>query len=1288
MAKPKRERIRYGRIFPILQMPNLLEVQKKSYEEFLQKDVPPEKRKREGLQAVFEEIFPIRDPSGTVELAFVSYSIEEPKYTIEECKDKGYTYGAPLRAKFRLIIRERDPETGAERIKEIREKDIFLCEIPLMTENGAFIINGTERVIVSQLHRAPGVFFEVREHPSGFVYAGRILPYRGAWIEFELDPYEVLYARLDKKKRVLATTVLKAAGLSEREILLSLCETEDFHLKEIIDKRTGSVIFSPDPSKALGRFLAKDLVAPGTGEVIAPAFSAVDEEILKKAIESGIDKLSLARTVEVGIDIAEGFVRDRQAITVTDVLDPNTGEVLVKARSLLTHDKLRLLKDRGVKSIMFFVIDGAVRKTLLKDTTSNPDDAVFEIYRKMKPHEPRILENARSYFRALFFDPRRYDLGKVGRYKLNSKLGLSIPIDERVLTVNDMTETIRFLIKLRDREVTLEEMDHLGNRRVRAVGELLYNQFRIGFARMERMIRERMGMMDSFDDVTPHDFINIKFLTSAIREFFGTSQLSQFMGQVNPLDALTHKRRLSALGPGGLNRERAGFEARDVHYSHYGRICPVETPEGPNIGLISSLSTYARVNEFGIIETPYRRVRNGVITDEIDYIPADKEDEYVITHSNVRVDENGRILDELVPARYMGGYPMVRPENVDYIDVCPEQIVSVATSLIPFLEHDDANRALMGSNMQRQAVPLVRPEAPIVGTGMEARVGVDSGVAVIAKRSGVVEKVTGDEIIIRSDEGLTDRYKLVRFGRSNQRTCIDQRPIVREGERVEAGEVIADGPAMDMGELALGVNVLVAFMPWEGYNFEDAIVISERLIKDDVFTSIHIEEFEVEARETKLGKEEITRDIPNLSEEALANLDENGIVRIGAEVKPGDILVGKVAPRGGEVELTPEEKLLRAIFGERARDVKDASFRVPSGVEGKVIGVKVFSVKERDRGEKAIEKEKEELKRIEAWEKEEIRRIRLERDMAIARIKKMGLSEEELRLEVKRREELANEKIEEVKEKARKEKERVEKGDELPPGILSIVKVYVASRRKISVGDKISGRHGNKGVVAAILPEEDMPFLPDGTPVDVILNPLGVPSRMNLGQILETHLGLAAKKLGIYIASPVFDGIKEEEVKDLLEKAGYPRHGQMVLYDGRTGERFDEEVTVGYMYLMKLIHLVDDKMHARSTGPYSLVTQQPLGGKAQFGGQRFGEMEVWALEAYGAAHILQEMLTVKSDDVAGRAMIYESIVKGEDTAVPGVPEAFNVLAKELQGLGLDVKVEVNKEVDDGDDVAS
>ncbi|MBN1596437.1 DNA-directed RNA polymerase subunit beta, partial [candidate division FCPU426 bacterium] len=1191
---------------------------------FLQMDIRPEDRKNQGLQAVLQSIFPIYDFNNNSSLEFAGFTFGEPKYSEEECRERDMTYSAALKVTLRLVVREEDPDTKIKRIKDIKEQEVFFCELPLMTSKGTFIINGAERVIVSQLHRSPGVSFDEDEAKTAstgkrFMIA-RIIPYWGSWLEMEFDNNDLLYVRIDRKRKILVTTLLRAIGYTTQEKIIGL-----FYESESI----------PAKEQAVNRILTEDVVHEASGEILAECNTLITPEVLQRFEEAKIKKLTVAKS---GPD---------------------------EALSLY--------------------------KTLAKDSTRSKNDALIEIYRKMRPGDPPTVESASALLESLFFNPKRYNLSRVGRYKLNKRLGLHIPLDHCTLKKEDIVEIIRHLILLNNQAEAKDDIDHLGNRRVRSSGELLENQFRIGLARIERAVKERMSILE-IDTCMPSNLINAKPVAAGVKEFFGSSQLSQFMDQTNPLAELTHKRRLSALGPGGLNRERAGFEVRDVHHTHYGRICPIETPEGPNIGLISSLATFARVNEFGFIETPYRKVVNGRVTDEIHYLVADEEDNHVIAQANAAVDDKGNLVGPLIAARFKADYPLVNPKDVDYMDVSPKQLVSVASALIPFLEHDDANRALMGSNMQRQAVPLLRTEAPFVGTGMEEKAAYDSGVMVISQHEGVVERVSADKIIISWEdkkEGRihVDTYNLLKYQRSNQDTCVNQKPIVLPGQHVKRGQVIADGPATDGGELALGQNILVAFMPWQGYNFEDAIIVSERLLKDDFFTSVHVEEFELEARDTKLGKEEITRDIPNVGEEALKDLDESGIVRIGAEVGPGDILVGKVTPKG-ETELSPEEKLLRAIFGEKSGDVRDASLKVPPGVEGKVIEVKVFSRRERD--DKIRVRDIDQIKKI---EKERMRRVgyvdkRRDEDIAelekklsetLAEIKKSGKGDaqaekEKVAKRIFRLKQIAEEMKEEINREQEKRILKIRKGDELPPGVIKLVKVLIAKKRKLSVGDKMAGRHGNKGVVSKIVPVEDMPYLADGTPIDIILNPLGVPSRMNLGQILETHLGWAACKLNQYIASPVFDGATQEQIKEILEQAKLPKNGTTTLFDGRHGEAFDCPITVGYIYMLKLAHLVDDKIHARSIGPYSLITQQPLGGKAQFGGQRFGEMEVWALEAYGAAEILQELLTVKSDDTAGRTKIYEAIVKGKPAPESCVPESFNVLVKELQSLALNIEL--------------
>jgi DNA-directed RNA polymerase subunit beta len=1206
----------FSRIPEIMEVPNLMELQKKSYEDFLQAKVLPEERKNHGLQAAFLSVFPIYDTHENSFLEFASYSLGEPRYAVEECLERDMTYAAPLKVTLRLVVREEDPETKAKRIKDIREQEVFFCELPLMTDRGTFIINGAERVIVSQLHRSPGVAFDDddgKSHSSGKkLYMARVIPYRGSWLEFEFDINDVLYARIDRKRKMPATLFMRTLGYSSDEKILEL-----FYESESL----------PIESKLSGKITAKDVV------------------------------------------------------------DLRTGEILLEANTVITKENQMKCEKAKIKKISVLVIPkndiySSIRLTLEKDNVKNQEDALLELYRKMRPGDPPTLESAKNLLHNMFFSPRRYDLANVGRHKLNKKLKLDIPVNTRVLTNEDLVKTIQYLLRLNSGQGDKDDIDHFGNRRVRSAGELLENQFRLGLVRIERAVKERMSILD-MNEAMPPNLINAKPVTAGVREFFGSSQLSQFMDQTNPLAALTHKRRLSALGPGGLNRERAGFEVRDVHYTHYGRVCPIETPEGPNIGLIVSLSTFARVNEYGFIESPYRKVVKGKVTEEIVYLAADEEDQYIIAQANAVLDEKGKFAQPQVLARKKSDYPMVDVSEVQFMDVSPKQVVSIATSLIPFLEHDDANRALMGSNMQRQAVPLLRTENCLVGTGMEFRAAYDSGAVVIAKRDGVVESVSAEKIVIAADsidEGSVrsalDNYRLIKYKRSNQDTCVNQKPVVTKGQKVKKGQVIADGPATRQGEMALGKNVLVAFMPWQGYNFEDAIVLSERMLVDDVFTSVHIEEFELEARDTKLGKEEITRDIPNVSEEALKDLDETGIIRVGADVSPGDILVGKVTPKG-ETELTPEEKLLRAIFGEKAGDVRDASLKTPPGIEGKVIDVKIFS--RHDREERTKKDENDVVKNIEKKYDKLFQKIDITTQENIkAKEKESGLKSSELRLEIEKLKAIAEDRKTEFLQEKNREINKIRKGDELPPGVIKLIKVYIAKKRKISVGDKMAGRHGNKGVVSRIVPIEDMPYLKDGTSVDIILNPLGVPSRMNVGQILETHLGWAAQKLERYMQTPVFDGAREEDIRALLKECGLPETGRISLYDGRTGDLFEQPVTVGIIYMLKLAHLVDDKIHARSIGPYSLITQQPLGGKAQFGGQRFGEMEVWALEAYGAAYTLQELLTVKSDDVSGRTRIYEAIVKGKNAPEPGVPESFNVLVKELQSLGLDVELLNNK----------
>jgi DNA-directed RNA polymerase subunit beta len=1347
---PLRERVSFGKIPAAIELPNLIEVQRKSYDRFLQLGVPSQEREDVGLQEVFRTIFPISDFRETATLEFVEYSIGEWEWPFdeEECQSRGMTYAVPLRVTIRLVVWDKDPETGSKTIRDIKEQEVYLGDIPLMTNRGTFIINGTERVIVSQLHRSPGIFF----HPGSgrTLFIAQVIPYRGSWVEFELDSRDLVQVRIDRRRKFPATVFLKALGLeSAEEVLRAFYRPVELNVKggvsAPLDEGLIGRRFAQPLTGTKGKFKDKDMLAAGT---------KLTRGALKRLRDAGINK------VELEVADLEG------SYTMHDVVDPESGEVLVEANEELTPGVVdRFAEAKATKVEVFFPeanpAGAVISNTLRKDNVSTRKEALVEIYRKMRPGDPPTAESSRNLFANMFENPQRYDFSRVGRLKFNLKLDASKDLDDRLLDATDFVGVMRYLLSIPDDPRKVDDIDHLGNRRVRSVGELLENQFRIGLVRMERAVREKMSVHQEIETAMPHDLINAKPVMAAVREFFGSSQLSQFMDQTNPLSEITHKRRLSALGPGGLSRERAGFEVRDVHPTHYGRICPIETPEGPNIGLISSLSCYARINEFGFIESPYRKVQDGkVVThveitakgstdfkpgdlvpiDEVDkanakmkgakrpasyeahpfFLSAIEEDRAIIAQANAPIDpKTGKFERARVTARVGGEFKLTPVEEVSYIDVSPKQVVSVAASLIPFLENDDANRALMGSNMQRQAVPLYKPEAPLVGTGMEFVTARDSGAVVVCKRGGVVDSVDSERIIVRIDGGSdgqrdADIYRLIKFKRSNQNTCINQKPLVMEGDKVAAGQVLADGPATDRGELALGRNVLVAFMPWRGYNFEDAILVSEGLVKNDSFTSIHIEELDLEARDTKLGPEEITRDIPNVSEEALKDLDESGIIRIGAEVGPGAILVGKVAPKG-ETQLTPEEKLLRAIFGEKAGDVKDASLTCPPGIEGTVVDVKVFTRKGIEKDQRAVEIEESEIARMERDLGDEIRIIR---NSLIGAIEKAaaGMTLADDVTDPESKEKLAgsgdgisaelleslptalfgqirlaksNKKVEqdiqalvaEAEERIavlranveeRKEARRV--GDELPPGVIKSVKVYVAMKRKLSAGDKMAGRHGNKGVIAEIMPEEDMPYLPDGTPVEIVLNPLGVPSRMNVGQVLETHLGWAAKALGLHFATPVFDGASEIEIKERLAEAGLPTHGKSVLYDGLSGQAFDQEITVGYLYMLKLSHLVDDKIHARSIGPYSLITQQPLGGKAQFGGQRFGEMEVWALEAYGAAHTLQELLTVKSDDVYGRAKIFESIVKGEGDIEPGLPESFNVLLKELQGLALDVEL--------------
>ncbi len=1400
----------FSRIQTSLPIPNLIDVQRRSYERFLQMNLLPEERANHGLQSVFTSIFPFSDFRETCSLDFVKYSIgdwqckcgelkgleylrmtctncgakimtdhphEETvtctecgfvnknrvtkcdicgnpvdlqlKYSISDCQERGMTFAVPLKVTFRLFVYDRDPDTGARMMRDAKEEEVYFGDIPLMSDNGTFIINGTERVIVSQLHRSPGVFF-TREGTRSFL--AKIIPYRGSWVEFEYDQKDVLSVRIDRKRKFHGTVFLRALGLEGDEAIL-----RQFYTPVQLTAEGGGKFTLHVTPAVLEPERQKDRQSRGRREQY-PIFAGI-------TLDKGhIGKLDSGQTLAFAVE-REDLER---AFFIADTVDLDTGEVIFEANELVPEDAEERLDGRNATPVEVFFPDweltgSTLSNTLAKDATTNSKEALIEIYRRMRPGDPPTLESARSLFYGMFFDAKRYDFSRVGRFKFNIKLDTDVPVDQKTLSADDFFRVIEYLLRLQKDIGRVDDIDNLGNRRVRAVGELLENQFRIGLVRMERAIKEKMSVHQDIDSAMPHDLINSKPVIAAIKEFFGSSQLSQFMDQTNPLSEVTHKRRLSALGPGGLSRERAGFEVRDVHATHYGRICPIETPEGPNIGLISSLATYARINDYGFIESPYKKVENGRVLDhfrilkvgdgpfrlgqvvtgdelekengklkkakkrQVDaepqafYLSAWEEEKYIVAQANSRVDEQGNLISERVSARAGGDFATVERDRIDFMDISPKQLVSVAAALIPFLENDDANRALMGSNMQRQAVPLLRSEAPIVGTGLEAIVAQDSGAVVLCKRGGIVDSVDAERIIVRVegedlDTGETkdfgaDIYQLIKFRRSNQNTCITQKPVVSEGLRVKKGDVLADGPCTEQGELALGRNVLVGFMPWRGYNFEDAILISQKLVREDYYTSIHIEEFEIEARDTKLGPEEITRDIPNVAETALKDLDESGIVRIGATVKAGDILVGKVTPKG-ETQLTPEEKLLRAIFGEKAGDVRDASLKVPPGIEGTIVDVKIFSRKGVEKDQRAKDIEQEEIGRLEKNIKDEVRILTEERNKKVgdllagkkvsAAVKtragqellKSGAAITQPVLERLTRQEIMRLPVDEkrlldaveivyrktdshIEVLHRVNEERIgllQKGDELPPGVIKLVKVYVAMKRKLQVGDKMAGRHGNKGVISRILPEEDMPYLPDGTPVEIVLNPLGVPSRMNVGQILETHLGWAGMVLGLRFATPVFDGAREKDIKDLLHEANLPSSGKTTLFDGMTGEAFEQKVTVGYIYMLKLSHLVDDKIHARSIGPYSLITQQPLGGKAQFGGQRFGEMEVWALEAYGAAYTLQELLTVKSDDVEGRSKVYEAIVKGDVPEAPGLPESFNVLVRELQSLCLDVEL--------------
>ena len=1371
----KRVRKSFGRIPEVTEMPNLIEVQRSSYEKFLQMDIPASQRTKTGLQEVFQSVFPIRDFSDRAEIDFVRYELEQPKYDVDECQQRGMNFAAPLKVTLRLSVFDVDEDSGLRSIRDIKEQDVYMVDMPLMTSNGTFVINGTERVIVSQMHRSPGVFFDHdkgKTHSSGkYLFSARVIPYRGSWLDFEFDAKDHLYVRIDRRRKLPATTLLYALDSRETEGLresqgksIDRRNVTGMSREEILNAFYGTVTYAKtqggwktpfDGERLKGTKLEADLVDADTGLVVAETETKVTPRTIKKLQEGGLKNVLVPVESMVGQYLAN------------DIIDPSNGVVLFEAGDEITAadlEKVASTEEIAVLAIDHVNIGAYIRNTMAIDRNATREDALIDIYRVMRPGEPPTLESAEALFKGLFFDLERYDLSAVGRVKMNARLNFTTDDQVRILRKEDVIEIVRILVALKDGKGEVDDIDHLGNRRVRSVGELMENQFRIGLSRMERTIRERMSSVE-IDTVMPHDLINAKPAAAAVREFFGSSQLSQFMDQTNPLSEITHKRRLSALGPGGLTRERAGFEVRDVHPTHYGRICPIETPEGPNIGLINSLATYAQVNQYGFIESPYRRIEDGKVTPEVIYMSAMEEGRYTIAQANAVLDSEGRFKDDLVAARQNGDYMMARPETIDLIDVSPKQIVSVAAALIPFLENDDANRALMGSNMQRQAVPLMRADAPLVGTGMEGTVARDSGAAITARRTGVVDQVDATRIVIRATEESNDAapavdiYKLHKFQRSNQSTCITQRPLVRVGDQIRVGDIIGDGPSTEFGELALGRNVLVAFMPWNGYNFEDSILISERIVRDDVFTSIHIEEFEVMARDTKLGQEEITRDIPNVGEEALKNLDEAGIVSIGADVNPGDILVGKVTPKG-ESPMTPEEKLLRAIFGEKASDVKDTSLRLPPGVSGTIVEVRVFSRRGVDKDARALQIEQGEIERL-AKDRDDEKKI-LERSF-YNRLKELLVNQKatggpkgfkagtqlteavmgeythgqwrhftvEAQDAMDSIEAMGNtfdQAIADLNQRFDVKVEKLQRGDELPPGVMKMVKVFVAVKRKLQPGDKMAGRHGNKGVVSRILPLEDMPYLEDGQPVDLVLNPLGVPSRMNIGQILETHLGWASAGLGkqigqvvsdiqiqktatvkdlrdklqtIYgpeewqtemaglsddeivemagnlvkgvpVATPVFDGAHQEDIDRLLSMAGLDTSGQVTLTDGRTGEPFDRKVTVGYIYMLKLHHLVDDKIHARSIGPYSLVTQQPLGGKAQFGGQRFGEMEVWALEAYGAAYTLQEMLTVKSDDVGGRTKAYESIVRGENNFEIGIPESFNVLIKELKSLGLNV----------------
>ncbi|MFH1262306.1 MAG: DNA-directed RNA polymerase subunit beta [Pseudomonadota bacterium] len=1357
-----RPRKTFSKIKQVAEVPNLIDVQKRSYDNFLQTDVPEMERKDLGLQAVFKSVFPIKDFNETASLEFVCYKLDAPKYDVDECLQRGMTFACPLKVVVRLVVWDTTEGAAPQSIRDVKEQEVYFGEIPLMTANGTFIVNGTERVVVSQLHRSPGVFFDSDKGASAsrgnVLYSARILPYRGSWLDFEFDHRDMIYVRIDRRRKMPATILLKALGHFEEEILNFYYKSEEIRIGQG-GKLTKNVV----PDLLAGQRASRDVKHPKTDEVLVRKDRKFTKFAIKKIEESGL------KEIPTEIEDLVGRVAAR------DVADPKTGEIILGVNQELTEEAFELIEKKGIKKIHLLYIDNinvsaALRNTLMSDKIGSQNDAMMEIYARLRPGDPPTLETATAFFENLFFNPERYDLSAVGRLKINHKFGLKTDLETKTLQKEDILHCVKYLIELKNGKGEIDDIDHLGNRRVRAVGELVEIQYRVGLVRMERAIKERMSLQD-VETLMPHELINSKPVSAVIKEFFGSSQLSQFMDQTNPLSAVTHKRRLSALGPGGLTRDRAGFEVRDVHTTHYGRICPIETPEGPNIGLIASLSTYARVNDYGFIETPYRKVNKGRVTDEVVYFSALEEESHTIAQANAQIDARGHFTTPLVSSRKAGDFVTVTPDEVTLMDVSPNQLVSVAAALIPFLENDDANRALMGSNMQRQAVPLLRTESPIVGTGMESIVARDSGAALVAVSDGTVESVDAGRIVIRCDAkgkehsgAEVDIYNLIKYQRSNQGTCINQKPLVRKGDKVKRGDVIVDGPSTDRGELALGRNVLVAFMPWGGYNFEDSILISERLVTQDVFTSVHIETFETLARDTKLGKEEITRDIPNVGEEALRNLDESGIVRVGAEVKAGEVLVGKITPKG-ETQLSPEEKLLRAIFGDKAGDVKDTSLRVPPGTAGTVINAQVFAREGVEKDGRAKEIEDAEVRRLLQDQEDQIKIVKQSaydriKTMLKGHVSSVRMADEKGETLVSKGKELTEEVLEKIprfrwKEISIEKGDKIEKeiaqildnakesvdyiktlfnekidklkrGDELPPGVIKMVRVFVAMKRKVSVGDKMAGRHGNKGVVSRILPAENMPYLSDGTPVDMVLNPLGVPSRMNVGQILEAHLGRAGKELGtqlekmikaefgpdklrkylkkiydakettdvldemsdrevlrvaeqlsregVFMATPVFDGALDKDIKSLLEASELPTSGQTTLFDGRSGEPFKHQVTVGQMYVMKLHHLVDDKIHARSIGPYSLVTQQPLGGKAQFGGQRLGEMEVWALEAYGAAYSLQEFLTVKSDDIGGRTRMYEAIVKGENRLECGLPESFNVLLKELQALGLDVRL--------------